>query len=83
LSFVPQSTASDINLLAATRLCLDYNLDVRILVHDSTLVECKEGEAEAQAALMQKVMSATAAERMGDLVPFPTEASIGKSWGEV
>lgn len=83
LAFIPQSTASDINLLAATRLRLDHSLDTRILVHDSTLVECKEEDAEATSALMCEVMSATAAEVMGDKVPFLVEASIGKSWGEV
>lgn len=83
LAFVPQSTASDINLLAATRLRLDYDLDVRILVHDSTLVECKEEEAERTAELMSRVMSATAAEIMGDAIPFPVEAEIGTNWGFV
>lgn len=83
LAFVPQSTASDINLLAATRLRLDYDLDVRILVHDSTLVECREEEAERTAELMSRVMSATAAEIMGDAIPFPVEAEIGTNWGFV
>lgn len=83
LAFIPQSTASDINLLAATRLRLDYELDVRILVHDSTLVECKEEEADSTAALMERVMSATATEIMGDSIPFIVESEIGKNWGFV
>lgn len=83
LAFIPQSTASDINLLAATRLRLDHNLDVRILVHDSTLVECPEAEADKQSKLMVDVMSATATEVMGNAVPFGVDISIGRSWGEV
>lgn len=81
LAFVPQSTASDINLLAATRLRLDYDLDVRILVHDSTLVECREDAAEDTAALMCKVMSETATEVLGDSIPFLVEPEIGTNWG--
>jgi DNA polymerase-1 len=83
LAFIPQSTASDINLLAATRLRLDYGLDVRILVHDSTMVECREEEAEAISPLMCRVMSETAAEIMGDQIPFIVESEIGKNWGFV
>jgi DNA polymerase-1 len=83
LAFIPQSTASDINLLAATRLRLDYGLDVRILVHDSTLVECAEGEAEEVSELMCSVMSATATEIMGDSMPFIVEPEIGTNWGFV
>ncbi len=83
LAFIPQSTASDINLLAATRLRLDHHLDVRILVHDSTLVECREQDAGPTSDLMCRVMSATATEIMGDSIPFGVDISIGRSWGEV
>lgn len=83
LAFIPQSTASDVNLTAANRLRLDYGLDVRILVHDSTLVECKEEDAEHVSAIMSAVMTQTAVDCLGDYVKFPVEASIGKSWGVV
>lgn len=81
LAFVPQSTASDTNLLAATRLRLDHGLDVRILVHDSTLVECREEDADDTARLMEQVMSETATEALGDSIPFGVDIAIGKSWG--
>lgn len=83
LAFVPQSTASDINLLAATRMRLDHRLDVRILVHDSTLVSAPRSEADQVADRMSKIMSETATEVMGDFCPFPVEVSIGESWGDV
>lgn len=81
LAFIPQSTASDINLLAATRLRLDHGLDVRILVHDSTLVECKEDKAEATSALMCRVMADTASEILGESIPYLVEPEIGNNWG--
>ena len=83
LAFIPQSTASDVNLAAANRLRLEHDLDVRILVHDSTLVECSENEGEEVADLMSKVMTQTAVDCLGDYVKFPVEANIGKSWGSV
>jgi DNA polymerase-1 len=82
LAFIPQSTASDVNLAAMTEL-RDLGLKTKIPVHDSILVECKESEAEDVVATMQRVMEDTAAYLLGDKVKFVAEASIGKSWGEV
>lgn len=81
LAFIPQSTASDVNLLAATRLRLDYGLDTRILVHDSTLAECREEDAETTSKLMEQVMMETATEVLGDRIPFIVEAEVGHNWG--
>src|SRR5690606_14222415 len=74
-AFLPQGTASDVNLSAAIRLH-DLGLDLRLLVHDSILVECKQEEAEATGELMRKVMSETATELLGDFVPFPVDVKI-------
>jgi DNA polymerase-1 len=81
LAFVPQSTASDICLHAAMVLHETHGLDIRLLVHDSILVETETPEETAQ--LMSRVMPEVAAEVYSDYVPFEVETSIGGSWGEV
>jgi len=82
LAFLPQSTASDINVAAACRLRnMGYN--VKLLVHDSTLIECREEEAQDVAKVMIEVMEQTAVDLFTDFVPFPVDVKIGKNWGEV
>jgi DNA polymerase-1 len=83
LAFKPQSTASDVNLTAFTRLRRDHGLDLRIPVHDSILAECPADAAQDVADLMVKVMSEVATEKLGDFVPFPVEVKFGANWGEV
>jgi uracil-DNA glycosylase family 4 len=82
-AFIPQSTASDICLTAGGRLRLRHGLAVRLPVHDSLLVECRAEEADKVAALMQHVMSTTAAEVYSDYVPFPVDVKIGTDWSQV
>lgn len=82
LAFLPQSTASDINVAAACRL-RNMGYDVKLLVHDSTLIECKESDAENTAKVMTEVMERTAADLFTDFVPFPVDVKIGYNWGEV
>jgi len=82
LAFLPQGIASDINLAAATKLRA-LGLHVLLLVHDSTLVECKIDEAEQVAETMKQVMQQTAKDVFTDYVEFPVEVKIGKNWGEV
>lgn len=81
LAFIPQSTASDICLLAACELHERYNLDIRLLVHDSILVET-DHPVEVQ-HLMEEVMPRVAAEVYSDFVPFPVDVAIGPSWGDL
>jgi DNA polymerase-1 len=81
IAFVPQSTASDITLHAAMELHEKYHLDIRILVHDSILVETDQPEEVAE--LMGKVLPAVAAEVYDDYVPFEADVAIGNSWGEL
>jgi DNA polymerase I-like protein with 3'-5' exonuclease and polymerase domains len=82
-AMIPQSTASDINLMASNDLRLKHGLGVRMLVHDSTLVECPQGEAEDIKHLTMKVMSEIATERFDDFIDFPTEGKIGNTWATV
>jgi DNA polymerase I-like protein with 3'-5' exonuclease and polymerase domains len=58
-------------------------MDVRLPVHDSILVQCRETEAEAVAKTMKEVMETTATEVFSDYVPFPVDIGIGKSWGDL
>ena len=81
LAFVPQSTASDICLNAALELHERHGLDIRLLVHDSILVETDEPEEVSK--LMSDVMPRVAAEVYSDFVPFPVEAKVGMNWSEV
>jgi DNA polymerase-1 len=81
LAFVPQSTASDICLSAAMVLHEKYGLDIRLLVHDSILVET-DHPVEVE-RIMHEVMPEVAKEVYSDFVPFPVDVSIGDSWGDV
>jgi uracil-DNA glycosylase family 4 len=81
LAFVPQSTASDICLNAAMVLHEKYGLDIRLLVHDSILVETDHPVETAK--LMEEVMPQVAKEVYSDYVPFPVDVVIGPSWGSL
>jgi DNA polymerase-1 len=81
LAFIPQSTASDICLNAAMVLHEQYNLDIRLLVHDSILVETDTPVETAK--LMEEVMPEVAKECYSDFVPFPVDVAIGESWGSL
>lgn len=82
LAFIPQSTANDINLRAATKLYKELGMDVRLLVHDSCLVNCPPDEAEQVARVMSRVMQDTALQYT-DVIPFYVDTSIGNNWGEL
>lgn len=88
LAFIPQSTANDVNLSALVRLRREFGYNnggprIRIPVHDSILVECKEDEAQDVANRMKEIMQLTAKEEYSDFVPFSVDAEIGPSWGEL
>jgi DNA polymerase-1 len=85
LAFLPQGIASDINLAAAVKIhkYIGETAHVRLLVHDSILVECAEDKADWVANYMKESMSQTAKDVFTDFVEFPVEVKIGKSWGEV
>lgn len=87
LSFIPQSTASDICL---TSLCTlrpllkeKFDADIRVPVHDSILVECRKEDAEAVRATMVDVMGDSGDRVFQGYVPFTVDSAIGSSWAEV
>jgi len=85
MSFMPQSTASDICLSALIRLRpllapLDGHL--RLTIHDALVSECPEPNREEVAALMRKVMIEEAS-KWTDFVPFDVDTTFGHSWGEL
>ena len=83
LAFIPQSTASDICLHAAMELTERYNLDFRLSVYDSIMVECDPDEVEDVKQVMTRVMPEIAANVYSDFVPFEVDISSGDSWGEL
>lgn len=83
LAFIPQSTASDICLHAAMILHENFNYDIRLLVHDSILVECDPSEVEDISIVMNEVMPAVAAKVYSDFVPFEVEVTSAGSWGDL
>jgi DNA polymerase-1 len=83
LAFIPQSTANDCNMRAAALLFKESKLDIRLLVHDSILVNCKADEAVQIAEYIAQTMQRVAANEYSDLVPFYVDTSIGSNWGEL
>lgn len=84
LSFLPQSTASDICLSAFTRLrpLLRGLGFIRLTIHDALVVECSESRKDEVAQLLVAEMEA-AGRNYTQYVPFVTDLSFGKSWGEL
>jgi uracil-DNA glycosylase family 4 len=84
LSFLPQSTASDICLGAFVRVrpLLRGLAYVRLTIHDALIVECAETRADEVALLLSETM-AEQGRLFSDYVPFPVDVSIGKSWGDL
>lgn len=82
MSFLPQSTASDICLEAACRLSAQ-GIEIVNLIHDAILIEALPDEAEDIANLMNKVMCGVADEVTGGYVDFATDYKIGPTWADV
>jgi uracil-DNA glycosylase family 4 len=84
LSFMPQSTASDICLRAFIRLRprLRGKAFIRLLIHDSITAECKEEDKEYVTEVMREEMLRSA-EEWTTYVPFEVDFSYGKNWGEL
>jgi DNA polymerase-1 len=84
LSFLPQSTSSDICLDAFTRVRprlrgLGF---IRLTIHDALTAECPESRKDEVASILVEEMEA-AGRRYTDYVPFTTDLSFGKSWGDL
>lgn len=84
LSFLPQSTASDICLSAAIALrpMLRGHGFLRLTIHDALVTECPEDKADYVSGLMREVMEAKGRE-FTDYVPFTVDTSMGTNWGEL
>lgn len=84
LSFLPQSTASDICLSALIRVrpMLRGLGFVRLTIHDAIVVECAEERTGEVSELLSRTMAEEGA-RFTSYVPFPVDTSVGKSWGDL
>jgi DNA polymerase I-like protein with 3'-5' exonuclease and polymerase domains len=82
-AFFPQSTANEICYRAATRVWEKYGFDIRILVHDSILVQARPDEANDIGKVIADEMQLTAAEEYSDKIPFFVDVQIGTNWGEL
>lgn len=83
LAFLPQSTASDICVVAAQAVAKwlpDYDALIIATIHDAILIDCPDEHIEVIAARVQDEMRASGRATFGDTVPFDTEATWGKSW---
>jgi uracil-DNA glycosylase family 4 len=83
-AFIPQSTANDVNLTALTR-ARRAGMHVRIPVHDSIMVEAEDDVQVREDVRhdLTKIMVDTAAELLGDTVPFTADSEVGYNWGEL
>jgi uracil-DNA glycosylase family 4 len=84
LSFLPQSTASDICLGALVRLrpALRGLGFIRLTIHDALVVECAEANYEQVSSLLTSVMVEEAS-RLTNYVPFAVDVSSGTNWGDL
>jgi DNA polymerase I-like protein with 3'-5' exonuclease and polymerase domains len=85
LSYLPQSTASDMCLKALTivRPQLRGLGFIRNIIHDAILVETAPENVEEVSSLVSDAMITASATIVGDYVQFATEATVGESWGDV
>lgn len=84
LSFLPQSTASDICLSALTDLrpMLRGHGFLRLTIHDALVAECAEDKKDYVGGLMREVMEAKG-RLFTDYVPFTVDMSVGTHWGQL
>ena len=82
-AFLPQNIASNINLEAANRLRdLGLSERIRILVHDSIVLELDEGDIDT-ARTVRDTMTQTADEYMDRAVPSVVDVAVGYNWSEM
>lgn len=84
LSYLPQSTASDICLHALVRVrpMLRGLGFIRLTIHDALVAECAQERQEEVSHILSQVM-AEEGMKFTDYVPFPVDLSFGKSWGDL
>jgi uracil-DNA glycosylase family 4 len=84
LSFLPQSTASDICLssLIRVRPMLRGLGFLRLTIYDALIAECDKQHADAVASILRETM-VDEGRRFTDYVPFPVDVSVGRNWGQL
>jgi DNA polymerase I len=84
LSFLPQSTASDIGLSALIRLrpMLRGLGWIRLTIHDALVVECPRRNQDQVTEYLRNTMLEEGA-KFTDYVPFAVDISSGSSWGNL
>jgi len=86
LSFKPQSIASDICVRAAVRLQpqlkSEFNSDIKLLVHDNIVAECKPEDREGVIDLITHEMVQSGRDYTS-FVPFKVDTSYGFRLGEL
>lgn len=86
LSFKPQSIASDICLRAAVslqpKLKEQFDADIKLLIHDAIVTECRPQDREAVVELMRQEM-VYSGRLYTEFVPFKVDASWGFRLGEL
>jgi uracil-DNA glycosylase family 4 len=84
LSYLPQSTASDICLSALVRVrpMLRGLGFLRLTIHDALVAECSADRQDEVSQILSTVM-AEEGQKFTNYVPFPVDTSVGKSWGDL
>lgn len=84
LSYLPQSTASDICLSALIKIRPQLRGVgfVRLTIHDALVAEAPESQLDYVSELLRHEM-VEAAERITKYVPFEVDVSHGPSWGDL
>lgn len=88
LAFLPQSTASDLTLLAAIEAnnilrSEGWDAEIVSLIHDEIVADSAEDIAEDTMHLLQECMQKAGRTVFGDQLVFSTSGDIGNHWGEI
>ena len=86
LSFLPQSTSSDICLTTAIRIngtLQGQGYNIFNIVHDAIMIEGEEDRADEIGKYVAAELRETGRMVFGDTVPFLSDYSTGKSWSDL
>lgn len=86
LSFLPQSTSSDICLATCIRIndtLTEHGYRIFNVVHDAIMIEGPEDQADFIGQYVGAELRETGRMIMGDKVPFLSDYSYGTSWAEL
>lgn len=86
LSFLPQSTSSDICLSTGIRINKQLQSNgyhIFNIVHDALMIEGPEEDADVVGQWVASELRATGRMVFGDTVPFLSDYSKGKSWADL